>query len=124
MANQDDFIKTALRIPRALHAGIQAAAEQTGRSMNAEILGRLQESLSDDISIAIMERLNSREAQLLDANEKQLALLWDMVQRAETVIRRCSEVIEKSSTWREDAELHREIGVLLELIGAISVHRR
>ena len=124
MATQDDFIKTALRIPRALHAGIQAAAEQGGRSMNAEIIGRLQDSLKVDVSKVIIERLTSREAQLLDASEKQLDLLWDMVRRADAALRRCSAVIEKSSAWEEDADLERDVGVLLELISAISVHRR
>lgn len=124
MANQDDFIKTALRIPRGLHAGIQAAAEQSGRSMNAEIIGRLQESLGVDVSAAIIDRLKSREAQLLETNEKQLDLLWDLVTRADGAIRRCSAVIEKNSAWEEDAGLERDLSVLLELISAISVHRR
>lgn len=44
MATQDEYIKTALRLPRALHAEIQASAEDRGRSMNAEIITRLQKS--------------------------------------------------------------------------------
>lgn len=39
---QQDYIKTALRLPRELHAEIQDAAERQGRTMNAEILARLQ----------------------------------------------------------------------------------
>ena len=38
---QDDYIKTALRLPRELHAEIKDAAEYHGRSMNAEIIARL-----------------------------------------------------------------------------------
>lgn len=41
---QDEFIKTALRLPRDLHAQVQASAEELGRSMNAEIIARLQSS--------------------------------------------------------------------------------
>ncbi|MBA4710556.1 Arc family DNA-binding protein [Aquitalea aquatica] len=41
---QDDYIKTALRLPRDLHAQIQAAAAVSGRSMNAEIVHRLEKS--------------------------------------------------------------------------------
>lgn len=44
LTNQDDFLKTALRIPRDLHEQIQSAAKATGRSMNAEIVARLQQS--------------------------------------------------------------------------------
>lgn len=38
---QDDFIKTALRLPRELHAEIKSSADFHGRSMNAEIIARL-----------------------------------------------------------------------------------
>ena len=41
---QDDFIKTALRLPRDIHAKVQEAATGAGRSMNAEIIDRLQDS--------------------------------------------------------------------------------
>ena len=41
---QDDFIKTALRLPRDIHAKVQGAATDAGRSMNAEIIDRLQDS--------------------------------------------------------------------------------
>ena len=39
---QAGYIQTAVRIPPELHAELQDAAERNGRSMNAEILGRLQ----------------------------------------------------------------------------------
>ena len=41
MAKQDDYIKTALRLPRELHQRIQESADSKGRSMNAEIIDRL-----------------------------------------------------------------------------------
>lgn len=41
---QDDYMKTALRLPRDLHAKIQEEAAASGRSMNAEIVARLQDS--------------------------------------------------------------------------------
>ncbi|MFM0227859.1 Arc family DNA-binding protein [Paraburkholderia dipogonis] len=40
--NQDDYLKTALRLPRDLHAKIQEAGLANGRSMNAEIVARLE----------------------------------------------------------------------------------
>ncbi|WP_261522966.1 Arc family DNA-binding protein [Burkholderia multivorans] len=46
--NQDDYLKTALRLPRDLHARIQEAAQQHSRSMNAEIVHRLAISLDRD----------------------------------------------------------------------------
>lgn len=44
MAKQDDYIRTALRVPPELHAKIHASAEDAGRTFNAEIVQRLQES--------------------------------------------------------------------------------
>lgn len=42
--SQSDLIKSQLRIPAALHQRLVDATAQTGRSMNAEILHRLEGS--------------------------------------------------------------------------------
>lgn len=47
---QDDYMKTALRLPRDLHAKIQEEAVASGRSMNAEIVARLEDSFSSEIT--------------------------------------------------------------------------
>ena len=41
---QDDFQKTALRVPKGLHAKIIEAAKKNSRTMNAEIVSRLEKS--------------------------------------------------------------------------------
>lgn len=41
MAKQDDYIKTALRLPRELHADLRQSAQQMGRSLNSDIISRL-----------------------------------------------------------------------------------
>ena len=41
---QDEYIRTALRVPPELHRALHEAADKNGRSFNAEILGRLVES--------------------------------------------------------------------------------
>lgn len=41
---QDDWHKTALRLPKALHATIHDAAAKNGRSFNAELVARLEAS--------------------------------------------------------------------------------
>lgn len=43
-APQDDWHKTGLRIPRELHERLHAAAADSGRSYNAEIVARLADS--------------------------------------------------------------------------------
>jgi hypothetical protein len=42
--SQDDYIRTALRVPPDLHKALHEAADAAGHSFNAEIIGRLQGS--------------------------------------------------------------------------------
>lgn len=46
MATQDDYIRTALRVPPELHAQIHKAAKDSNRTFNAEIVARLEQSFS------------------------------------------------------------------------------
>ena len=48
MATQDDYIKTALRLPRKLHARLLKSSKETGKSMNAEIIARLGASFDSE----------------------------------------------------------------------------
>lgn len=48
---QDDYIRTALRVPPELHKQLHAAAVARGRSFNAEIIGRLYESFEEDATV-------------------------------------------------------------------------
>jgi len=42
---QDDYQKQGVRLPRALHEALHEAAHESGRSYNAELIARLEESL-------------------------------------------------------------------------------
>lgn len=53
MATQDDYIRTALRVPPELHAQIHASAKANNRTFNAEIVARLQESFEPRANIFI-----------------------------------------------------------------------
>ncbi|MDV7397487.1 Arc family DNA-binding protein, partial [Arthrospira platensis SPKY1] len=44
--SQYEIQKTALRLPRWLHESIHEAADKNGRSMNAEIVARLEQSFN------------------------------------------------------------------------------
>lgn len=46
MDNDDRYIRITLRMPKDLHEKLTAAADATSKSMNAEIIARLQESFS------------------------------------------------------------------------------
>lgn len=43
MAKQDDYVRYTIRVPAALYARIQFVADNSGRSINAEIMGALEE---------------------------------------------------------------------------------
>lgn len=48
---QDDYIRTALRVPPDLHARIHESAKASGRTFNAEIVARLEASFERAKSI-------------------------------------------------------------------------
>lgn len=43
---QDEFVKTALRLPKELHANLHQAAKANSRSYNSEIIARLEDTFS------------------------------------------------------------------------------
>lgn len=69
MATQDDYVKTALRLPRELHASLLKDAEEAGRSMNSEIIDRLSRDDS-----ALLEAMN----RAIDAQKALTKLLATM----------------------------------------------
>lgn len=76
MATQDDYIRTALRVPPGLHAQIHEQAKSNNRTFNAEIVSRLQMTFRDaapkhtfelveDTAIASDEVLTPEEIELV-----------------------------------------------------------
>jgi hypothetical protein len=45
--DDDRYTRITLRIPRELHAELQRAADTTSKSLNAEIIGRLQGTVAE-----------------------------------------------------------------------------
>lgn len=71
MAKQDDYIKTALRLPPALHVSLTASAAERGHSLNAEMVARLQRSYETHLDNDTAKVLQS----LLAASEHQERLI-------------------------------------------------
>lgn len=83
MATQDDYIRTALRVPPTLHSQIHEAAKINNRTFNAEIIARLQQSFETrDVDLA------------QDTADAMLKALAQAVSHAENLAKRL-EVIEK-----------------------------
>ena len=75
MALQDDYIKTALRLPRELHARLLDAARESSKSLNAELVARLETSFARDRHEAMLkEMLERQEAMQRGLSEMKKAL--------------------------------------------------
>ncbi|MDH1012321.1 Arc family DNA-binding protein [Pseudomonas nicosulfuronedens] len=59
---EEEIIKTALRLPRVVHAKILDAATRSGRSMNAEIVSRLESTLLMEEPERLMPATKAMEA--------------------------------------------------------------
>ncbi len=49
-SSQENYVKSALRLPPELHAEVSAAAQLNDRSLNAEIISRLRGNPVDALS--------------------------------------------------------------------------
>lgn len=124
MATQDDFVKTALRLPRSLHAEIQASAAAAGRSMNAEIIDRLQTDPEGTALAAMLDRLRGSDDELRETTKKQRDLLWNVVDRAEEVLSQTDDLMKDAEVPEGDlAAVRQSIGALRDLIAMIKAYR-
>jgi hypothetical protein len=60
MSRQDNYVKTALRLPPDLHKQLLAAATENERSLNSEMIERLAASCASsslEARVAALERL-------------------------------------------------------------------
>lgn len=74
--SQQDHIKTALRVPPDLHACLHEAAKLAGRSYNAEIVHRLQQSFQaieptpdfpEEVVMAVQDEMDARGGTFTEA---------------------------------------------------------
>ena len=71
--SQDEYVKTALRLPAALHTELKDAAERNGHSMNAEILARLQEAPA----LARLDRIGKDQREIKAMVREMLGVIGD-----------------------------------------------
>lgn len=85
--SEDGYTRITLRIPDRLHARLSEVAAQTSKSMNAEIIGRLEESFvgdgrkvvftPDTMSLLLRSRLESLKAMISTLQEEIAAADFD-----------------------------------------------
>ena len=62
--NQDNFVKTALRLPADLHVRLHEAAQAHGTSLNSEIIMLLQQAL-DNTPERLLDQIEARLRKIL-----------------------------------------------------------
>jgi hypothetical protein len=90
MAIQDDYIKTALRLPRHLHADAAVAAGVAGRSLNAELIHRIGQSADAAHLHRVIEQLTET---MKTEREGQAALMQHLLFTFEQAIRALDEAL-------------------------------
>lgn len=124
MANDDDnLVKTSLRLPRPLHAEIDRAADAAGISTNAEMLLRLARDPHVDTAGEVLEHIKKTENHAVDAMARQMRALWSALDRANTTLDHVAAAMAQVPPDGAAAGLKREVEFALELIGALSAHR-
>lgn len=114
MATQDDYIKTAFRIPRGIHADISAAAQAKGRSLNAELIARLQRSLGSDPEVPtkhLEERLVAAHMEIA-VLQREISILKSILRNAAGIVRtalisgRNNKIPESDALWMTEEAKH------------------
>ncbi|MFM0432419.1 hypothetical protein PQQ75_25635 [Paraburkholderia aspalathi] len=123
MPIDDTTIKTSLRLPKTLHAEIEAAASSAGLTINAEMLVRVQTDPRNNSADAILKKIEERDGAVEDGLRRQNAVLWTTVDHAEDVLKRVSTAMAKVSGEGEAAALKRDIEFALKLITAVGTSR-
>lgn len=93
MARQDDYMKTALRLPRDLHDRLMGSAAGTGTSLNTEMVRRLSDSFSPSTSsdrVAELEGIAQQQAQAMEAMGRQIDNLKAMLKILRDVVDKLS----------------------------------
>ena len=109
MARQDDYIRTALRLPPDLHAAIHEAAAATGKSFNAEIIARLQSSFGGrHIHLNISDGVAATDAPAAHSEQKAANALLEY--------QLASAKVEELRQWRLSAFFARAVASFINAI--------
>jgi hypothetical protein len=137
MTDDDRYVRITLRIPRELHAKLEAEADRTSKSLNAEIVGRVEETFNklqvNDFALLLarLER-DIAEAEFATLTSKNdLGQLGVMLEQTAEAIRDgvalTPERIErllKAAHWAQDAGLVPKDELEAGFGNAISAKRR
>lgn len=105
----DEIQKTALRLPRGLHESIHKAAKESGRTMNAEIVYRLQQSFESSSEPIVHEmefKVSDHHVSASSEDKKLKGLLVRMMEILEMAEQdEARESVEENEAYERSAEL-------------------
>lgn len=123
MPKDQEPIKTSLRIPPVLHAKLEHAADAAGLTLNGEMLVRLQHDPRSDTAAKLLAEIERRDAATVDGLRKQLAAVWNVLDRADGVLEDVAVAMAQVKQESAAAALKREVEFVRELINTIKAHR-
>ena len=102
---QDDYIKTALRLPRDLHAQLMEASKVQGKSLNSELIERLRQSFEESKTVESLAMEYSFEATNLKREIERLSKLLEQREKINThEIETTGAKIRQMFSWVKSAE--------------------
>ena len=123
MPPTDTTTKTSVRLPKALHAEIEKAAEAAGLTVNGEMVFRLQHDPRTESARAVLAEIQKRDQSIINALAKQNTALWALLDRADGVLEHVVAAMSQVKPGSDPATLKREVEFVRELISAIRAHR-
>ena len=124
MAKQDDYTKTALRLPRELHQKLMDAASARGHSLNTEMIYRLDGSFREappadeadkQIEInAVLEGLRSTIAEVARKDNERDDAMRAMGTDLYMLCRQALPIIDDEATQRNVLQMLATVGTALQ----------
>lgn len=75
MAKQDDWVRITLRLPRDVHERLTGVLDDTNRSMNAEIVARLESSFLPIEAQGLSAQFSERDLQRITSHLQDYLML-------------------------------------------------
>lgn len=123
MPKTKDIVNTSLRLPRDLHAQLEAGASRDGITLSAEMIFRLQHDPRADYAKTILDEIRSRDVVIEESQKRQIETLWGALDRADRALEHVESAMALVSAESPSAALKREVEFARELINALSAHR-
>ncbi|MGK9419242.1 Arc family DNA-binding protein [Pseudomonas cedrina] len=117
MDKDDRYTRITLRIPKELHERLADSADQTSKSMNAEIIARLSESFTTkSVDDRAVDRVSELDRQIADLTVESYRLMRE----AGSI----SELMELAGSKQEKSDLFNQMNSIMTRVGHVEVSKQ